>query len=395
MPVTIKDAMRLEPFQRCQLVAGQGGIDNIILYADSMEVPDIAPWLSRNLLLITTGYSIKNDPESVVSLIADLHRAGSAGLAIKTKFIGSICPEAIALADRLSLPLIQIPDDMPFITMFVPLMNAISSEQNTRLRDNNFFVDIISQAVKGEEEARFRARNLNWPAPPLGMFVLDIDRFEQLTGSKTEDELHIIKEGIMEVVSRVIGEKNVHSAVILKGDSFTVLVPGNYKRAVLIEKIKEIQSWAKERLQVTLTAGIPGEAEDYMSLRKCYDDARDAIHIARIEQRSDKIGIIEEQKLEQACLRMKDNDCLKEFVSDTIGVIEAYDRENRTELLTTLRELISCMGNKTKAAERLFLHRNTLLYRIKKIEALTGRRLSGTEELISLGIALKVKPYLG
>ncbi|EJW91354.1 protein containing Helix-turn-helix, Fis-type domain protein [gut metagenome] len=52
--------------------------------------------------------------------------------------------------------------------------------------------------------------------------------------------------------------------------------------------------------------------------------------------------------------------------------------------------LIQNMGVRTQAAEALFLHRNTLLYRIRKIEQLLNCDLSNGEELIKLAIALKV-----
>lgn len=394
MPVTVRNALELEPFKQCELIAGAGGLDHIILYAGSMEVPNITPWLSRDLLLITTGYSIKNHPDSVARLIRDLHNAGSAGLAIKTKFIGDIPREAVSLAEELNIPLLRVPDDMAFINLFTPLMNAISWEQNVRLRESHFFIDIITQNVKNEEEARFRAKNLGWPSPPVTLLVFDIDQFEELAETRTEDELHHIKEGIVEIIDGMICREAGRSAVILKSDSFTALVPGSCEKAQIKGWVRDIQCESSERFGVVLTAGIAESADSYLGLQKSYDDARDAIYIARIEKRRGRIAFCGECRLEQALLHLKGNGFLKEYVQSTIEIMEEYDRKNHTELLATLRELIACMGVKTKAAERLFLHRNTLLYRIKKIEALTGFRLSEPEELISLGIALKIRPYI-
>ena len=88
MSVTVKDVLELPAYKDCRLIAGSRGIYNIVLYADGMEVPDIKPWLRPHLLMITTGYSIRNFPNAVTQLILDLHHAGSAALAIKTKFVG-------------------------------------------------------------------------------------------------------------------------------------------------------------------------------------------------------------------------------------------------------------------------------------------------------------------
>ena len=85
----------------------------------------------------------------------------------------------------------------------------------------------------------------------------------------------------------------------------------------------------------------------------------------------------------------------KKFVQKYLGALEEYDAFHRTELVHTLQVLIENMGIRTKAAEALFLHRNTLLRRLQKIEMLTGVDLSDGNQLLQLGIALQIRPYVG
>lgn len=49
-----------------------------------------------------------------------------------------------------------------------------------------------------------------------------------------------------------------------------------------------------------------------------------------------------------------------------------YDREYNSNMLDTLKQYLECKSNPDLAAERLFIHRSTLFYRIKKIKELTG-----------------------
>lgn len=63
--------------------------------------------------------------------------------------------------------------------------------------------------------------------------------------------------------------------------------------------------------------------------------------------------------------------------------------ENR-ELLETLDCYVRCNCSAKKAAEPLFLHVNTLHYRLKKIEAILGRDLSQAEDLFDVMLALKL-----
>ena len=60
MALTIKDALNFGGLKKCRLIAGKKGLSNIILHANSMEIPDIEPWLTKGELLITTGYALNS-----------------------------------------------------------------------------------------------------------------------------------------------------------------------------------------------------------------------------------------------------------------------------------------------------------------------------------------------
>ncbi|MCX6464794.1 MAG: helix-turn-helix domain-containing protein [Pseudonocardiales bacterium] len=61
---------------------------------------------------------------------------------------------------------------------------------------------------------------------------------------------------------------------------------------------------------------------------------------------------------------------------------------DRDTLLVTLEELLACGGSPTHAATALFCHRNTVIYRMRRIEAATGRRLADTRDRLLLTLAL-------
>ena len=89
--------------------------------------------------------------------------------------------------------------------------------------------------------------------------------------------------------------------------------------------------------------------------------------------------------------RVDDTDALEGFRDEYLGPIEEYDARHAAELIETLEGFFTCNGNHAKAAEMLHLHRNTLLYRLERIEALTGRDLADAETRLSLQLALKIR----
>ncbi|PBC77059.1 PucR-like helix-turn-helix protein [Streptomyces sp. TLI_235] len=77
---------------------------------------------------------------------------------------------------------------------------------------------------------------------------------------------------------------------------------------------------------------------------------------------------------------------LVKVVLEPVLALPAHDR---TRLLETLRHWFAEGGRAQETAERMFLHPNTVRYRLRRIEELTGRSLSDPRTLADLGAALE------
>lgn len=74
--------------------------------------------------------------------------------------------------------------------------------------------------------------------------------------------------------------------------------------------------------------------------------------------------------------------------SVALGKLLDLPKRERTTLLSTLEALLICNGSATHAAQRLYCHRNTVLYRAQRIETTTGRTLSGPRDRLLLALGL-------
>ena len=527
MSITVKEAISLEGLNKCRLIAGSKGLNHPIIHIDAMEVPNYSLWVRRGILVITTGYAMKNQ-QALQELIRSMHDADAAGLAIKTKFLGPISDEVIRLADELAMPLLEIPSDMPFVELTTPLMKTMVNHQSllleyslkihdqfsdlelqggniqdlikmvsdllnmpvfvidqtgnsiaqtamnmtgaqetallsmnppvgggileldesdtetkyahyraVRLKGNicayiitihsssvlnemqmilidhaatsvaleysrhemleehiqqisrNLFLDLILKNVKTEEEAKGRASLLGWLAPPFTLAVLDIRDFENFSSSKEEIEILQIKKDIEFMIMIELSSKCISTS-----DTFSCLIPSRIKREHLSTSLAELQDRIYKKYGITLTAGVVSTVNSYLALGDAYNDAQDTIQIERIDPQERSIIFLEDVKLEQALLHSQNNPYLIQFCDAALTSLEQYDKRNNTDLLHTLEVLIDNMGVRTKAADALYLHRNTLLHRIQKIEQLTGRNLARSKELTDLALALRMRPFI-
>lgn len=76
------------------------------------------------------------------------------------------------------------------------------------------------------------------------------------------------------------------------------------------------------------------------------------------------------------------------LVDETLGALLTQPTHQADLLLETLMALLEHNGSPTHAAEELFCHRNTVIYRMKQIESLTGRSLQSPRDRLLLGLGL-------
>lgn len=80
---------------------------------------------------------------------------------------------------------------------------------------------------------------------------------------------------------------------------------------------------------------------------------------------------------------------LQVLVGDVLGGAISYDREHGAEIVPTLRTWLERGRRTPEAAQALHIHPNTLLYRIRRFEEISGRSLASTESLAEVWLALR------
>jgi PucR family transcriptional regulator, purine catabolism regulatory protein len=78
-----------------------------------------------------------------------------------------------------------------------------------------------------------------------------------------------------------------------------------------------------------------------------------------------------------------------------LGSLRRYDEEHGTALLESLRVFLRLNRSWQRAAAALSVHKQTLVYRMRRVEELTGRRLDSTEHVAELWIALRADEATG
>ena len=86
---------------------------------------------------------------------------------------------------------------------------------------------------------------------------------------------------------------------------------------------------------------------------------------------------------------------LASFYDDVLGRLQAYDERQGADLVNTIEAFFECHGNHVRTAQRLHLHRNTLLYRLDRARQVLEADFDDPETRLALQVALKIGRVIG
>lgn len=161
MPLSVAEVLKIQDLVPCRLVAGRRGLQRCIRSVSIMDSPDTSLWLKPGDLLITTGYVFKDDANLQIRLIQDLAEGNCAGLAIKIKRFLPAIPEPMRMeADRLSLPLFEIPYDLGLSDVLCTLTREIINRR--QLVDETQRTNFFAALLEGELTNKAEILNRGW-----------------------------------------------------------------------------------------------------------------------------------------------------------------------------------------------------------------------------------------
>lgn len=129
MTITVKDTLKLESMVGAEVLAGQEGLTNNILYVNVMEVPDIIDWIEDYEMILTTAYPFKDNDQGLEQLVEELQTKNISALAIKPDRYITIIPEkVINMGNKWNIPIIKLPSSARFDLIINELMREIINE---------------------------------------------------------------------------------------------------------------------------------------------------------------------------------------------------------------------------------------------------------------------------
>ncbi len=149
--ISVDEMLAFDVLKNAKILAGSGGLERRVTRINVMEVPDIVDWVGEGEFLLTTAYSIKDELNILKNLIPELDNKGLAGIGIKMKrYVEEIPTEIIELANSLSFPIIEIPFEVSYTDIMMPVLTEIINNQtNTLVKVKEIHSKLINVMLQG------------------------------------------------------------------------------------------------------------------------------------------------------------------------------------------------------------------------------------------------------
>lgn len=244
----------------------------------------------------------------------------------------------------------------------------------------SFIKSIISDNIL-LSDIYMRAKELHVPAEiPCGVFVL----------RQLDDRSETIP---LELVHNLFPDRQTNF-VLSMGEADVVLITQLPDGADVreLEKIASmLENATRSNGESTVVVGIGTVANHLRDLAKSYKEAQIAIEVGKVFDTERYIINYDSLGIGRLIYQLPTTLC-EMFLQEVFkkNPIDALDKET----LFTIYKFFENNLNVSETARKLFVHRNTLVYRLEKIKKLTGLDLREFDDAITFKVALMVKKYL-
>ncbi|ALS79529.1 CdaR family transcriptional regulator [Planococcus kocurii] len=247
------------------------------------------------------------------------------------------------------------------------ITDSISREEKERgIREIEFFFFDLVTTNSPKEVIEDRARMIN----------IDSSLYRRVAVIQTYQQLEVTDvEGLLKI-------QTIHPElkIIRWGMEKLVLLMPDIKKEKMIEGLNSLSIKIQKKIRQKLPIGI-GNFNSFEHLKESFSQAETALLVS---ERQEKIVFEEDLKLELLYYSIRE-EVQEEFLKRTIEPLLKED-----ELMLSLETWLQRKNSLQDVADELHIHKNTLIYRLNKIQAILKLNLNDMNDLVIVYTAIRL-----
>ena len=392
--VTCEDILNLK-LDGMQLIAGEKGLHRMVSWTYMVQTRPYADHMNRgNFALIVVDY-VRFDYEEAARSMEELNELGISGLAVSTVDDREEVPQSmIDRANELELPLFYIRWEG---ASFVDIAQSIGSLIVQTGVENKKTGDYLYNLLFGYEI------NDKYVEKISGQFGLDFSRpyrvgvivIDRKYGVNLEQDEHTY-EYYADCLNREVNNMKGSSMFMRFLNKFVLLFEARENKEIeheLEQILRRLDDKPQFKGLIRSTCILGAAYKDPRDFGQSYQEAKNLIAKKDIlpNPKNKKVLSASSMGIYKYMFNSGNQAEILDYCNEKLRTLEEYDHANGTFLQDTLLAYYMNGFSVGKTAEALFIHRNSLQYRINKIQELLGMELDDYMEYLNLINCILIK----
>lgn len=271
-------------------------------------------------------------------------------------------------------------------------------DENSRLLKNNFFADLIEKRIESNQEVLSRA---NYYGLKENMSTICMTCIVDAQGENYEalqfyekkvGELH---HTIYDQLEDEIAHNEMNATLFTKETYFVILLQYQNYTEIETEEIQSFIEGAKENIEgdFSVSFGISNPVQALAEIPVAYHEAVEAIQSGYELKQTSFVNFYKAREIEELLNMIPPKDSIA-FYESTLKSLAYPQTKEDQELVKTIKVYLDCQCNISETSRILYIHRNTVKYRVKKTEEMLKRSFQDPTDSLRIRVALVLGTFL-
>lgn len=283
----------------------------------------------------------------------------------------------------------------------VPLYRKIAEEDVLRRQRHDFLLKILLDPNPSKPEVRQQADRLNLSINNrtilLQIAFVNLEQYCHRHYTASPGENNMLKSQLLDLLVAQLTAKHKDLLAVGHEEQIAVLCPAEelHSRPCVQAKIDQItQNFSSFAPELHCAIGVSRVCESYQYLSVAYKEAREALKIGCTLDANGGVFFYTDLGAYQILLPLQGSAQLADYYQAMLGPLNKVDAATRQDYIKTLETYFRTNANIYKTAQNLYLHRNTVKYRLERIEEILNIDLDEPEARFNVQLALKIRHLL-
>ena len=366
--------------------------EKLITGAHVVEITDSGSWIRPGNLVFASGVAFHQPEEDLEELVRACGKAKAAGLVVEMgKYIFQVGEKTIGLAQKKGVVLLGISYEVIVSDVIAQIYYRIYSQKEK----NVAMESTMRQILYGDPE-KAKTRLMQFPFRQDRKHVALVAAISDCHGrDMTKEE----SQQLLQAAQLAFGGSGQEGLLSLAEEEGVILVPTLEREdnlhCFLEQARQKAQSYFSQYYPgAEVNFGVGTMFQEKEKMAKSIRQAKKAIRMVNSCHVAGGIRYYSELGIYRVFFSLPDDHVLRHLLKDILGPLISYDRKYHTELVDTLQYYLEEGQNITLTAERMYVHRNTIKYRMKRIEEILGYDMHDYNVLFHLRLCYKILHYL-